>query len=455
LNFTPPDYSLEEDGEWATHYYCQVGAGLDFIVKPVIAASKVETIALRNFLDVGSGFGFAAHFASSENVESICIEPGEYGRIGSEVLEIQVLDEYLSEDNCATLLNGQKFDVVYSSEVIEHIPDVNSFIAALKSALSPNGLIILTTPNASYVDSKDVSMSSLDSNSLELLGYSQHCSIFSIQGMSTFLTNQGLNAQVIKNPGGLSHRMVVFASLNKVVAKQAAEKYEKLSGSRFFTEKYGSYLRNLKSLNSSRYSLSLGVGASFRLLAIYLNAQNLNAASEEIEYLETAQSRLAELGIQNHISSMFKFYKGQWALMSGQVALANENYKLALNEIRSKSKTAEFYSSSWSANILVPLILAKARTEIDLGDFAQAKRDLDVLLTRAKRGELIRTFGRKVSDSEVREAIMLDAVANLNCNQNFSASVVLAKLALSAGTGQFRAEAWRLSLVAFRRFLGR
>ena len=44
-------------------------------------------------------------------------------------------------------LNGQ-FDLITCMEVIEHVADPASFITALTKRMSPNGLLILSTPNA-------------------------------------------------------------------------------------------------------------------------------------------------------------------------------------------------------------------------------------------------------------------------------------------------------------------
>jgi 2-polyprenyl-6-hydroxyphenyl methylase / 3-demethylubiquinone-9 3-methyltransferase len=44
-------------------------------------------------------------------------------------------------------LAGETFDLVTSMEVIEHVSDVDAFIAGLVRALAPGGLMILSTPN--------------------------------------------------------------------------------------------------------------------------------------------------------------------------------------------------------------------------------------------------------------------------------------------------------------------
>lgn len=59
---------------------------------------------------------------------------------GEEGCEFHVMDA------CALELGGRQFDVVISSEVIEHIPEPQRLIRSVYRVLKPGGLFIVTTP---------------------------------------------------------------------------------------------------------------------------------------------------------------------------------------------------------------------------------------------------------------------------------------------------------------------
>lgn len=69
-------------------------------------------------------------------------------------METQSLEQF--EDNF--------FDVVYSSEVIEHIMDTDQFLQKIRRVLAPGGALIITTPN----------LASLGRRFLLLFGQSPH-----------------------------------------------------------------------------------------------------------------------------------------------------------------------------------------------------------------------------------------------------------------------------------------
>jgi 2-polyprenyl-3-methyl-5-hydroxy-6-metoxy-1,4-benzoquinol methylase len=101
------------------------------------------------FLDVGCNYGFAvaaAHDlgldAHGIDVDSAAIASNQkrYADKGSFT--------YCSVEDYAA--SGAKADMIYTSEVIEHVPDPNSFVASMAKILTDGGVLYLTTPDASH-----------------------------------------------------------------------------------------------------------------------------------------------------------------------------------------------------------------------------------------------------------------------------------------------------------------
>jgi SAM-dependent methyltransferase len=100
-------------------------------------------------LDVGCGFGFAVDaWRRVRGAEAVGVELAEYGEAGARLLDIPVHREML--EDCAPLA-GRRFDVVYASEVIEHVPDPRAFVALLARFVADDGVLVLTTPCVDYV----------------------------------------------------------------------------------------------------------------------------------------------------------------------------------------------------------------------------------------------------------------------------------------------------------------
>lgn len=57
---------------------------------------------------------------------------------------------YLVDENFGGYPEGQRFDVIYAKEVIEHIPRYDFFLWKIKELLSENGKVWLSTPNYGY-----------------------------------------------------------------------------------------------------------------------------------------------------------------------------------------------------------------------------------------------------------------------------------------------------------------
>lgn len=148
--YDPPgiaDFSdLGDDREVFWRFYVLVGGGVWETIWPVLADVAPGP---RTLLDVGCGFGFLVDFWRRQmGAEAAGVELADYGAIGERMLGIQVYREPLQD--CAALA-GREFDVVYASEVVEHVPDPHAFVALLAPFVADKGVLVLTTPSMEYV----------------------------------------------------------------------------------------------------------------------------------------------------------------------------------------------------------------------------------------------------------------------------------------------------------------
>ncbi len=143
------DLGQKRDDFW--RFYVEVGGGVWETLWPIL----VDGAPRGALLDVGCGFGFAVDaWSRLGRGPATGVELADYGQVGARMLGITVHDQLL--DDCAALA-GRQFDVVYASEVIEHVPDPRAFVASLARYLAPDGLLVLTTPAMDFIRRSETS----------------------------------------------------------------------------------------------------------------------------------------------------------------------------------------------------------------------------------------------------------------------------------------------------------
>ena len=143
------------DGPMAPlHHFTPVRVGfiLDMIKRYGLAA-KINTdagpLAGLRILDIGCGGGLLAEPFARLGADVTAIDASSQAihaaktHASTQGLTIDYracLSEELAED-------GEKFDLIYSSEVIEHVASRGPFIGAIADMLAPEGLVVITTIN--------------------------------------------------------------------------------------------------------------------------------------------------------------------------------------------------------------------------------------------------------------------------------------------------------------------
>jgi 2-polyprenyl-3-methyl-5-hydroxy-6-metoxy-1,4-benzoquinol methylase len=182
-------------------WYMEIGAGIDCMARAIVGLEPVHSSrsgARPRFLDVGASFGFACSMAQFRGWDAVGVEPSPIGRAGAHYLGIPMLSKYLEQ----TDLPRNHFDFVHSSEVIEHVPDVDQFVATVAAYMKPDGVLLLTTPNGQAVRGRD----DVEREWEEALSAGNHINILSPQSMEMVLRRNGMAAVQILPQGGTSGR---------------------------------------------------------------------------------------------------------------------------------------------------------------------------------------------------------------------------------------------------------
>jgi 2-polyprenyl-6-hydroxyphenyl methylase/3-demethylubiquinone-9 3-methyltransferase len=108
-----------------------------------------EDINSLSLLDIGCGGGLIAEPMARLGAKVTAIDAAEKNiAVASLHAEKMALD---IDYRCTTAEDlakaGEKFDVVLSLEIVEHVADINLFIKSACELLKPNGIIILSTLN--------------------------------------------------------------------------------------------------------------------------------------------------------------------------------------------------------------------------------------------------------------------------------------------------------------------
>ena len=157
----------------------------------------------RRFLDVGCNGGFMVEAMRERGFEGHGIDPDP-------VSIAWAREHYPANDfHIAAAehfaLEGEPFDVVYCSEVIEHSPDINRFAAAIATLMTPGGVLFLTTPDIGHWR-RPRNLTGWD-------GFDppSHCIYFSRANLALLLAKHGLR---------VVHRRPAFKPGIKVLARK-------------------------------------------------------------------------------------------------------------------------------------------------------------------------------------------------------------------------------------------
>jgi SAM-dependent methyltransferase len=184
LDYRPAAYDQTPGGDAPLRFYVEQGAGIEFLARSLFVAAQKP---VRNYLDVGCGFGFGPDMASRIlGWDALGLDPGPLADAGREMLGIRIESDHLS---AGVTLSGAPYDSIVALEVIEHVADPHDFVAALRRHVSATGIVVLSTPNGRYLDTcPDGAML------MPVLSPGYHAVLYTAEGLAALLRKAGFSA---------------------------------------------------------------------------------------------------------------------------------------------------------------------------------------------------------------------------------------------------------------------
>ncbi len=138
-------YDDSYDGA-TTGYFAKVDKKMRRSRGRIRALKKLVPSGAR-FLDVGCNGGFVVEAAREAGLDAWGLEVDN--------VSLAYAREHYPKNNyflglVESFQPDQGFDLIYTSEVIEHVSDVRPFMAAIVRLLNPGGVVYVTTPDISH-----------------------------------------------------------------------------------------------------------------------------------------------------------------------------------------------------------------------------------------------------------------------------------------------------------------
>ncbi len=199
------DYGFHDTGESHMHRHF-MPLVLDFAA-PLKPGLRV--------LDVGCGNGFACGIFLKHGCEVVGIDLSTSGiDICRKTYPKARFEVLAADDAVLTNLKEEPFDLVFSSEVIEHLYDPRLFVKGCLAALKPGGRLILTTPYHGYLKNLAISLKGGWDRHANPLWDGGHIKLWSRRTITQLLVEEGFENIRVRGAGrfpGLWMTMVVAA----------------------------------------------------------------------------------------------------------------------------------------------------------------------------------------------------------------------------------------------------
>lgn len=156
----------------------------------MLSQGTLPSCSKPRVLDLGCGNGSLSHLIAQQDYEVVGVEESETGFKFARINfpDCHFIQASIYDLPYARLENS--FDIVISSEVIEHLFYPRELVRAAKKCLKPNGRLILTTPHHGYLKNLVLALSGKMDQHFNPLWDGGHIKFFSVSTMTALLKSE-------------------------------------------------------------------------------------------------------------------------------------------------------------------------------------------------------------------------------------------------------------------------
>ena len=188
-----------------------------YLWKPVLAACEREKSRLGRaprIVDLGCGAGHLVSDLARRGFEIVGVEPSDSG-----VAEFRASGRpgsvIQSDANGELAAQLGPFDIVVSTEVLEHVYEPRRYVACMRSLLAPGGLAVVTTPYHGYWKNLLIALTAKSDDHFTALWDYGHIKFWSRRTITALLAEQSFAVERFERVGravpALAKSMVVHA----------------------------------------------------------------------------------------------------------------------------------------------------------------------------------------------------------------------------------------------------
>lgn len=232
-----------------------------------LSRKKFKLTSASSVLDIGCNDGVLLSYLKQFGIKTLGIDPAKNITKQTKKLGLKVVSSYFTEKLSKKVLEKEGlFDLIYATNTLAQIIDLNDFVLGMKNLLKTNGVFVA---EVGYLP-KMLLKRTFDSI------YHEHYSYFSLMSLDHLFNRNGLevyDAQEIENHGGSLRIFVKQRKKNKITKTNRlknifkkehqlkinnSKAYDKFVDSVLnFKEEFRSLLVNLKKANAT----IVGIGA--------------------------------------------------------------------------------------------------------------------------------------------------------------------------------------------------